>query len=160
MASTQALCSQFKVDVLNGNHAFVASTTRATAIADNFKAALFYQTATLNASTTIYSATGEVTSTTSNYTAGGWPVTWTAPAQSTSAGTSNQVSIAYTTPTAAITITNLTAASFDTVLIYNDKDTLKRAVSVHTFGNQTITAGTFTLTMPTNDSVTGLIRIQ
>jgi hypothetical protein len=47
---------------------------------------------------------------------------------------------------------------FDTVLIYNSTqgDT---AVSVHTFGSQTITAGTFTLTMPANTTSTALIRL-
>jgi hypothetical protein len=44
------------------------------------------------------------------------------------------------------------------VLIYNSTQGDK-AVSVHTFGSQTVTAGTFTLTMPTNDANTGLIRI-
>jgi hypothetical protein len=33
-------------------------------------------------------------------------------------------------------------------------------VSVHTFGSQTITAGTFTLTMPTNDTTNALLRLS
>jgi hypothetical protein len=44
------------------------------------------------------------------------------------------------------------------VLIYNFTQSNK-AVSVHTFTAQTITAGTFTLTMPTNDSSLALLRI-
>ena len=48
--------------------------------------------------------------------------------------------------------------AFNCVMIYNSTQGNK-AVSVHTFGDQTITAGTFTLTMPTNDSSTGLLRI-
>ena len=43
-------------------------------------------------------------------------------------------------------------------MIYNSTQGNK-AVSVHTFGSQTITAGTLTLTMPTNDATTGLIRV-
>jgi hypothetical protein len=43
-------------------------------------------------------------------------------------------------------------------LIYNSTQSNK-AVSVHTFGSQTITAGTFILTMPTNDATTGLLRV-
>jgi hypothetical protein len=45
-----------------------------------------------------------------------------------------------------------TATAFDCVLIYNDTSATKLALSVHTFGSQTITAGTLTLTMPTNDA--------
>jgi hypothetical protein len=44
------------------------------------------------------------------------------------------------------------------VLIYNSTQSDK-AVAVYTFGSQTITAGTFTLTMPTNDGTTGLLRL-
>ena len=55
------------------------------------------------------------------------------------------------TPTASIVFTSVTlATAFDAVLIYNSTQGNK-AVSVHTFGSQTVTAGTFTFTMPTND---------
>jgi hypothetical protein len=49
------------------------------------------------------------------------------------------------------------STAFDAVMIYSTTDT-NRNLGVFTFGSQTITAGTFTLTMPTNDSSTGLIR--
>jgi hypothetical protein len=111
---------------------------------------LYLTTATINAATTAYTATGEVSGT--NYTAGGVAITsWNAPATSGTTG--------YTTPTASITYTNVTlSTAFDTVLIYNSSQT-NRAVSVHTFGAQTVTAGTFTLTMPTNAAGTALINI-
>jgi hypothetical protein len=48
--------------------------------------------------------------------------------------------------------------AFDAVLIYNSTQSDK-AVSVHTFGSQTITAGTFTLTMPVNNTTTALLRL-
>jgi hypothetical protein len=41
------------------------------------------------------------------------------------------------------------------MLLYNDSNTAKAAVAVFTFGSQSVTAGTFTLTMPTNDLTTG-----
>ena len=44
------------------------------------------------------------------------------------------------------------------MLLYNSTQSNK-AVSVHTFGSQTVTAGNFTLTMPTNAVSTALIRI-
>jgi hypothetical protein len=126
---------------------------RAGTTPDSFKAALYLASATVNASTTVYSATGEVSGT--NYTAGGVDLTgspdWIAPDTS---GTT-----AFSTPTASIVFTNVTlATAFDAVLIYNSTQGDK-AVSVHTFGSQTITAGNFTLTMPTNDETTGLLRI-
>jgi len=43
--------------------------------------------------------------------------------------------------------------------LYNDTNSGKKSVGVFTFTAQTITAGTFTLTMPTNDASTGLLRI-
>lgn len=157
MANTQALCSQFKVDLLNGQHAFSnTNPARVVSTADVFKAAIYLASATINASTTAYSATNEVANS-GSYTAGGPTVTWLAPAQNLPAAIANAGSTAYTTLSASIVVTSFTATAFDTILIYNF--TTGKAVSVHTFGSQTITAGTFTLTMPTNDQTTGLIRI-
>ena len=151
MANTQAFCSQAKVDLMNGLHAMGASVIRAATTKDAYKAALYLATATVNATTTVYSATGEVTGT--NYVAGGVAVTTaTAP---TLDGTT-----AHFTPSASIVYTNVTlSTAFDAVLIYNDTSATNLALSVHTFGSQTVTAGDFTLTMPTNDGTTGLIRI-
>jgi len=150
MANTQAMCTSFKGELLTATHNFGTAPTRGSSAADSFKAALYLASATINASTTAYTATGEVTGT--NYTAGGVAVTnATAPATS---GTT-----AYWTPSASITYTNVTlSTAFDCVLIYNSTQSNK-SVSVHTFGSQTVTAGTFTLTMPTNDASTGLIRL-
>ena len=150
MANTQALCTSFKGELLVGHHNFGTGVVRAATTADTFKAALYLTTATINASTTAYTATGEVSGT--GYSAGGVTVTnATAPATS---GTT-----AYWTPSASITFSSVTlSTAFDCVLIYNSTQSNK-AVSVHTFGSQTVTAGTFTLTMPTNDSSTGLIRL-
>ena len=153
MANTQALCSQFKADVLNGYHIFSAAGRGGAA--DTFKAAIYLASATVDATTTAYSATGEVANS-GSYTAGGPTVAWTAPAKT--AGTAaNASSTTYATLSASISVTGFTAAAFDAILIYNS--TTSKAVSVHTFGSQTITAGTFTLTMPTNDQTTGLIRL-
>lgn len=153
MANSQALCTSFKKEILNGIHALGTSVVRGATTPDSFKAALYLASASLGAGTTAYSGTGEVSGT--NYSAGGVDLTgspdWIAPATS---GTT-----AYTTPTASIVFTNVTlSTAFDAVLIYNSTQGDK-AVSVHTFGSQTVTAGDFTLTMPTNDATTGLIRI-
>jgi len=150
MANTQAFCTSAKVELLNGIHAFGTTVTRGATTADTFKLALFLASATINASTTTYSATGELAAT-GNYTAGGKTLTYNAPASS---GTT-----AYTTPTATQTWTALTSSgAFDCALNYNSTQS-NRAFSVHTFSSQSITAGDFSLTMPTNDATTGLIRI-
>jgi hypothetical protein len=47
---------------------------------------------------------------------------------------------------------------FDCVLIYDSSRT-NNTISTHTFGSQTVTAGTFTITMPTNDASNALVRI-
>jgi len=151
MSNTQAFCSQAKVDFMNGLHALGPSVIRAGTTKDVLKAALFLATATINATTTVYSATGEVSGT--NYSAGGEIVTTaTAP---TLDGTT-----AHFTPSASIVFTNVTlATAFDAMLLYNSTSATDLAISVHTFGSQTVTAGDFTLTMPTNDGTTGLVRI-
>lgn len=153
MANTQAMATSFKVELLNGHHALGTSVVRGATTADSFKAALYLTTATIGAATTVYTSSGEVSGT--NYTAGGVDLTgspdWIAPASTSTT--------AFSTPTASIVYTTVTlATAFDCVLIYNSTQSNK-AVSSHTFGSQTITAGTFTLTMPTNDSSTGLIRL-
>jgi len=150
MANTQAMATSFKVEILGGVHAIGTPPTRATTAKDTFKAALFEATATLGAGTTAYSSSGEVSG--AGYTTGGITVSnATAP---TSSGTT-----AYWTPSASLTYSNVTLTTpFDAVLIYNSSQGDK-AVAVYTFGSQTVTSGTFILTMPTNDASTGLLRI-
>lgn len=151
MANTQAFCSQAKVDLMNGLHAFGTTVARGGTTKDAYKAALYLVSATRNAADTIYSATGEVSGT--NYSAGGVAVT-------TGTGPALDSTTAWFQPSASIVYTNVTLATdFDAVLIYNDTSASKLAVSVHTFGSQTVTAGDFTLTMPVGDGTTGLLRI-
>jgi len=150
MPNTQAMTTAFKSDLLIAYHNFGTAPTRATATADTFKAALYLASATINSTTTQFTTTNEVAGT--GYTTGGVAITsWNAP--------SSNGTTAFTTPTASITYTTVTlTTAFDAVLIYNNSQG-NRAVSVHTFGSQTVTAGTFTLTMPTNNSTSALIRL-
>lgn len=148
MANTQAISTSFKTEQYNGIHAFGVTVIRAATAADVFKAALFYATATLNAATAAYAVTGEVAG--AGYTAGGVTFTWIAPS---STGT-----IAFTTPSAAFSWTGFTSTgSFDCCHVYNSTQAAK-SVAVYTFGAQSVTAGNFSLTMPTNDATTGLLR--
>ena len=149
------MCTSFLGELMTATHNFGTAPTRGTSAADTFKAALYLASATINASTTAYTVTGEVSGT--GYSAGGVTVTnATAPL---STNTSATAGTGYWTPSASITYTSVTlTTAFDTVLIYNSTQSNK-AVSVHTFGSQTITAGTFTLTMPANTTSTALLRL-
>ena len=157
------MCTSFMGQLLNGGHQFgtITLVTRGSLTApttDTFKAALYFASATINASTTAYSTTNEVTNTSgTGYTAGGVTITnGTAP---TATNSSSTAGVAYWTPTASFQWTALTVTTaFDSVLIYNSTQN-NTAVSVHTFGSQTVTAGTFTLTMPSNTTTTALLRL-
>jgi hypothetical protein len=149
MANTQAMCTSFMQELMTATHNFTTST------GNTFKAALYLASATQNAATTAYSSSGEVTG--AGYSAGG--VTVTNGTSPLSTNTSSTAGTAYWTPSASITYTAVTlTTAFDAVLIYNSSASNK-AVSVHTFGSQTITAGTFTLTMPSNTTSTALLRL-
>ena len=76
MAITQAMCTSFKKELLDGVHNFKNSG------GGTFKLALYTSSATLGAATTAYATTNEVTGT--NYTAGGANLTRVDP---TSSGT-------------------------------------------------------------------------
>lgn len=155
MANTQAMATSFKGELLVGGHqlgavTLVSRTSLTAPTKDTVKAALYLATATMNAATTAYSATNEVSGT--GYTAGG--VTVTNAVDPTTSGTT-----AFWTPSASIVYTSVTlSTAFDAVLLYNSTQSNK-AISVHTFGSQTVTAGNFTLTMPVNDATNALIRL-
>jgi len=138
MANTQAISGAMKQAALS---AVVDGKT--------LKAALYLASATTNGTNATYTSTGEVSGT--NYTAGGVSVT-----NGNNAGLTSTT--AYWTPSASITYTTVTlGTAFDSVMIYSTTDS-NRNLGVYTFGSQTITAGTLTLSMPTNDATTGLIR--
>jgi len=157
MSNTQSMCTSFLGELLSATHNFSSANPAHTAnTADTFKAALYVTTATINAATTAYSATNEVSGT--GYTAGGIAVTNAT--NPTSTNSSSTAGVGYWTPSANLVYSTVTlTTAFDTVLIYNSSQSNK-AVSVHTFGSQTITAGTFTLTMPSNTTTTALLRLS
>lgn len=149
MANTQGMCLSFKRELLTATH--VIGT-------DVLKIALFnanaagMQPATTAAYATVISSATEV-SNSGTYAAGGSTVTFLAPAD-------NATTTAFTGPTSASTVswTGFTATNFDAALIYNSSKANK-AVSIHTFSAQTITAGTFTITFPTNAAGTAMINL-
>ena len=147
MAITQAMCTSFKVDLLNGIHAFGTTVARAGTTADTMYMALYTSSATLDATTTAYSATNEVSGT--GYSAGGQALTTVAP---TSSGTTAYLDFDDETWTSS-TITARGA------LIYNSTQSNK-AVAVLDFGSdKTSTSGDFTVVFPTADASNAIIRI-
>jgi hypothetical protein len=132
-------------------HNFGVGVVRASTTADTFKAALYFVNSSLGAATTVYSATGEVSG--AGYSSSGTTITnATAP---TTSGTTG-----YWTPSANIQWAGLTiASSFDASLVYNATQANK-AVGVLTFPAQTISAGTFTITMPTNGPTSALLQLN
>jgi hypothetical protein len=156
MANTQSMTTSFLREVLTATHNFGVAPIRAATTADTFKAALYLASATVNAASTVYTVTGEVSGT--GYTAGGVAVTnATVPASTNSSPTAG---IAYWTPSASIVYTGVTLpTAFDAMMMYNSTQSDK-SVAVFTFGSQTITAGNFTLTMPANTTSTALLRLS
>ena len=149
MANASAIATSFKSEMLSGIHALGVTVVRAATTVDTLKAALYLASGSQGAATTAYSATNEVSGT--GYTAGG--VTVTNANAPTLTGTT-----AFWTPSASLAWTGVTlSTAFDCATIYNSTQS-NRAISNHTFGAQTVTAGNFTLTMPSNDSTNGLLR--
>lgn len=138
MSNTQAFPTSAKIKAL-----------AALVIGGTYKCALFFASASLGAGTTAYTTSGEATGT--GYSAGGVSAGSFAAVAAASA-------IAYSTPTADIDFGTVTIAAFDCALIYNTADS-NSAVGVFTFGSQTVTAGNFSLHVPTNDQTTGLMRV-
>lgn len=156
MSITQAMCTSFKAETLLAVHDF-----RPTG-GDIFKLALYSATANIDANTTAYTATGEVTGT--NYTAGGAALTNLGVTTSTgtpSAGTGF-------TDFSDLTFTNVTLTARG-ALIYNSTPSANSnagapltnpAVCVLDFGSdKTTTAGDFTIIFPAATSSTAIIRI-
>jgi hypothetical protein len=142
MAITQAMCTSFKKALLDGEMDFSSDT------AQTFKIALYTSSATLNASTTAYSATNEVSGT--GYSAGG--NTLTISTNPTTSGTTAYLSFSNSTwSTATITARG--------ALIYKSGGS-NPAVAVLDFGgDKTSTAGDFQIQFPTADSSSAIIRV-
>ena len=148
---TTAMPTSFKQELLQAIHDFTAST------GGDFKLALGIPSpaGTYGAATTNYSnLTGnsdEVTGT--GYSAGGYDITAANNTTPTTSGTT-----AYTTPGVN---PSWTTATFSTAgcIMYNASKSNKAAYVGSFGGTQTVTAGTFTVLMPTNNSSNALLRL-
>ena len=159
MAITQAMTTSFKAELLLGVHDFRPSAQTG---ADVFKLALYTSSASLDANTTAYTTSNEVTGT--NYTAGGLALTNTGvTATNINANTGTGftdfsdetfVNANFTARGALIYNTTPSANS-------NANTTLTNAsVCVLDFGaDKTASDGDFTIIFPTNDASNAIIRI-
>lgn len=156
---TTAMAASFKAELAQAIHNFTTTTGHV------FKCALFVAspTGTWNNTATNYGS-GSGSPTTANvgtdevsgtgYTAGGFA--WTAAQNTTPAASGTQ---AYWSWSANPT---WTGASFSTsgCMIYNSTQSGK-CVAVYSFGGtQSVTAGTFTITLPTNGAGTSILQLN
>jgi hypothetical protein len=146
-----AMCTSFKAEILQAVHDFRTVGSGG----DTFKLALYTSSATIDANTTAYTATNEVSG--ANYTAGGNSLVnggVTATNTNATAGT-GFTTFSNTTWTNA----NITARG---ALIYNNTPAVgtNAAVAVLDFGtDKTSTAGDFTIIFPVAANTTAIIRI-
>ena len=144
------MCTSFKLQLLTATHAFTTTVARGATTADTFKLALYTSSATLDATTTTYSTTNEITNTAGTaYVAGG--NTLTSPT-TTSTGTTAFVDFADSSWTTA----SFTARG---ALIYNSTQADKSVVVLDFGSDKTVSAGTFTVVFPTADATNAIIRI-
>tara|TARA_R110000796_G_C14552876_1_gene434055 strand:+ start:2057 stop:2497 length:441 start_codon:yes stop_codon:yes gene_type:complete len=145
MAITQAMCTSFKQELLEGKHDFTNG-------ADAFKLALFTSSATLSAATTDYATTNEVSGT--GYTAGGGALTNVTPTSSGTTAFTDFNDLTFTSST-------ITANG---AMIYNTQSAggtgTTDAVCILAFGSdKSSTNGDFTIQFPTADASNAIIRI-
>jgi len=138
MAVTQCMPTAAKLGFISGTY----QTT------DTYKIALYTQAAaTWNATSTVYSTTGEITGT--GYTAGGIAMSGFV----TGSG-SGEAWIDWTTDP------QWTGASFtaDSAVIYNTTQS-NAIIAILSFGSATATSGTFTIVLPAAAATTAIVRI-
>lgn len=143
MAITQAICDTFKQQLFQAQHNFDAGT------GDAFYLALYTSSANIGASTTAYTTSGEVSSTGTNYPAGG--------------GLLTSLGVSLSSSTAFLDFNDLTFPNVTLTargcLIYNFTNANK-SVAVFDFGSdKTATSGDFTVIFPPPAPSTAVIRL-
>lgn len=145
MAITQAMCTSFKQELLEGKHDFRTS-------GHTFNLALFTSSATLGAATTDYSTSNEVSGT--GYSAGGSALTNVDPTSSSTTAFCDFDDLTFSTAT----ITANGAMIYNTTTA-GGSGTTDSVVILAFGGDKTSTAGDFTIQFPTADASNAIIRI-
>jgi len=136
------LCTSFKVEILKGVHNFTAAS-------DQFKLALYTNSATFTAATTAYTSGNEISGT--NYTAKGNFLTSVTPVASSTTAFTDFADEVFST----VTISAVRGA-----LIFNEAATSDPTVCVLDFGaDKAASSGDFTIVFPTADASNAIIRI-
>ena len=145
MAITSAICNSFKVEILTATHNFTASS------GNTFNLALYTSSATINKSTTAFSATNEIANTAgSSYSTKGNALTSETPDLSSDTAVCDFANISWT------------SASFTAngCLIFNDTASGDPSCCSIAFGgDKTVTSGTFTIEFPAASASTAIIQI-
>ena len=141
MAITSTLTTSFKVELLTGTHNFTNSS------GNSFKLALYTSSATLGATTTAFTTTGQASGT--NYTSGGSALTNVTPSATGTTAVTDFNDLTFSTAT-------ITARG---CMIYNDTNSDKSVAPIDFGGDKTSTAGDFTVVFPAKAASTAIIRI-
>ena len=141
MAISSTLVTSFKKELLTAQHNITASSGH------TFKLALYTSSATLGATTTAFTTTGQASGT--NYTSGGSNLTAVTPTSSGTTGFTDFSDLTFGTAT-------ITARG---CLIYNSSQSNKAVASIDFGGDKTSTAGDFTIQFPAAAASTAIIRI-
>ena len=146
MAITQAMCTSFKQELLQGKHDFTNSSGH------TFKLALFTSSASLGAATTDYSTSNEASGT--GYSAGGGTLTNVTPTTSGTTAFTDFADLTFSTAT----------VTANGAMIYNTTSgggsgTTDAVIILAFGGDKTSTAGDFTIQFPTADASNAIIRI-
>ena len=134
-------CNVFKTGLMNGSFNFTSGT---------FYIALYTNAATLDATTTAYTTTGEATG--GNYSAGGQVLTI---AQAPTIGNQTGIATSYISFDNASWTGSITARG---ALIYKAGD--NGAICVLDFGNDKTSTSTFTVQFPAVTNTSAIIRIS
>jgi|TARA_B110000503_G_scaffold139848_1_gene229224 hypothetical protein len=141
MAITSTLTTSFKVELLTGTHNFTNSS------GNSFKLALYTSSATLGATTTAFTTTGQASGT--NYSSGGSALTNVTPSATGTTAVTDFNDLTFSTAT-------ITARG---CMIYNDTNGDKSVATIDFGGDKTSTAGDFTVVFPAKAASTAIIRI-
>jgi hypothetical protein len=145
MAIVQAVANSFKKEILEGIHDLESG-------GDQFKLALYEDTANLSAATTAYpgDSTGDQVSDSGQYVQGGGVLTSQQTSLDTGIAIVNFADLSFT----GVTLTAQGA------LIYNTSESNKAVAVLNFGGNKTATAGTFTIQFPDFNSTSAILRIS
>ena len=141
--SSQAMCTSFKKELLEAVHNFKNSG------GSTFNLALYTSSASLDAATTAYTTSNEVSGT--GYTAKGGALTRVDPTTSGTTAFTDFADLTFSSST-------ITANG---ALIFNDTASGDPAVAVLAFGgDKSSTNGDFTIQFPTADASNAIIRLS